>query len=412
MATTNFYLDKRHTSADGRHMIIILISSRSTTASISTKIRVSPEQWDKNKIIKHPNASILNANINALKNKIDRKIAVLSLRDDFPTMTATQIKREVEGRNKNTGKPIHNLLSDLFSDYISLGMRSNTRNIYETTLKKLISYKGNGVKIDEVDYEFVVGFDKFLSRTQGINGKAIYLRAFKTICNYARKLKLITDYPFENFSIKHEPTKKKSVVVEKLREFYNYPVKSARIEKFRDIFFLSFYLIGVNSIDLLLARKYALKNGRFEYIRHKTSKKYSIKVEPEAMEIFKKYEGKNYLLDIMDTYKSYRNFQHMSNHLLKEVGPVSWEMVPNEENMFDAPKVVPVVKPLLPTISSNSARHTWATLASELDIPIDVISQALGHSGMNRTTLIYVKFDQKKIDDANRKVIDYFLQKK
>ena len=47
-------------------------------------------------------------------------------------------------------------------------------------------------------------------------------------------------------------------------------------------------------------------------------------------------------------------------------------------------------------------------LAYEVGVPIDIISQALGHSMGNRTTLIYVKPDQAKVDEANRKVIDYF----
>jgi integrase len=52
------------------------------------------------------------------------------------------------------------------------------------------------------------------------------------------------------------------------------------------------------------------------------------------------------------------------------------------------------------------ARHTWATLASDLDSPKDVIVAALGH-GATTTTDIYIDFDRKKVDIANRKVLDY-----
>jgi integrase len=57
-------------------------------------------------------------------------------------------------------------------------------------------------------------------------------------------------------------------------------------------------------------------------------------------------------------------------------------------------------------LTSYSMRHTWATLAAELDIPKETISAALGH-GKKTVTDIYIKFDRKKIDEANRKVIDY-----
>jgi hypothetical protein len=42
-----------------------------------------------------------------------------------------------------------------------------------------------------------------------------------------------------------------------------------------------------------------------------------------------------------------------------------------------------------------------------VDIPKDVISLALGHSFGCDVTDIYIDFDRDKIDEANRKVIDY-----
>jgi hypothetical protein len=57
-------------------------------------------------------------------------------------------------------------------------------------------------------------------------------------------------------------------------------------------------------------------------------------------------------------------------------------------------------------ISWYYARHTWATIAAELDISDDIIALALGH-GKKTVTDIYIKRNLKKVDDANRKVIDY-----
>ena len=67
-----------------------------------------------------------------------------------------------------------------------------------------------------------------------------------------------------------------------------------------------------------------------------------------------------------------------------------------------------VRQPLFPKISTYWARHTWATIAASLDISRDVIAHGLGH-GNNTVTDIYIDFDQSKVDDANRKVIDWVL---
>jgi integrase len=62
---------------------------------------------------------------------------------------------------------------------------------------------------------------------------------------------------------------------------------------------------------------------------------------------------------------------------------------------------------MIPGLTTNYARHTWATFAAELEIPMETISHALGHKIGSPITAIYIAYNQKKVDDANRKVIDY-----
>lgn len=65
---------------------------------------------------------------------------------------------------------------------------------------------------------------------------------------------------------------------------------------------------------------------------------------------------------------------------------------------------------LIASISTNisalyKARHTWATLAYHMDMPVGIICQALGHSSV-RVTETYLKpFENERVDKANRKLI-------
>lgn len=61
---------------------------------------------------------------------------------------------------------------------------------------------------------------------------------------------------------------------------------------------------------------------------------------------------------------------------------------------------------LLPT---TTHAHSWATIAYSLDVPEHIIAQALGHATAHTITSIYIKRDEKKVDKANRAVIDYLL---
>ena len=143
-------------------------------------------------------------------------------------------------------------------------------------------------------------------------------------------------------------------------------------------------LIGINTGDLIHAT--GINGDRLEYERAKTHKPYSIKVEPECLALINKYRGEKYLLNVLDTYAK-------TNH---------WTSKVNNE-------LQTIAKDLgLPKISTNWMRHSWATIAAELDIPNDTIAAAAGHS-RKTVTDIYINFDRTKIDRANRQVLDYVL---
>jgi integrase len=58
------------------------------------------------------------------------------------------------------------------------------------------------------------------------------------------------------------------------------------------------------------------------------------------------------------------------------------------------------------------ARHSWATVAAnDLGLPQDTISRALGHSFGVRVTQVYIDYDTRRVDEANRAVIDFVLGK-
>ena len=188
-------------------------------------------------------------------------------------------------------------------------------------------------------------------------------------------------------------TRKRALTIEQLRSLIKLQPETQEKTKIRDIFLLMVYLIGINTKDLLNIKE--IVNGCIEYKRFKTGKLYSIKIEPEALDIINKYRGSEYLLDI--PYRD--NFTNHLDNTLKKLGAVEYGKYNKK-----------LITPIEPKLSSYYARHTWATIASELEIPKETIAHALGHGG-NSVTDIYIDFNQKKIDEANRKVIDYILQK-
>ena len=178
--------------------------------------------------------------------------------------------------------------------------------------------------------------------------------------------------------------------------------------EYRDMFLLIIYLVGINMKDLANLTPANYIDGRIEYRRAKTGKLYSIKVEPEAAEIIERYKGKKHLLSPFDRYKSHTNYLIHLNEGLRRIGPI--EVDANGKPKYTK-NHLPIMKPIEKEITSYWGRYSWATYAADLDIPKDTISEALGHVHGSKITGVYIKFSRDKIDEANRKVIDYVLGK-
>ena len=239
-------------------------------------------------------------------------------------------------------------------------------------------------------------FDVFMAKTSpSKNSRNIHLRNIRAVFNEAIDDEITTFYPFRRLKIRPVATRKRNLKVEDLRTFINYPCEP-HAQKYLDMFKLMFMLIGINSIDLAHLKE--VRDGRIEFYRAKTNRLYSIKVEPEAMEIIEKYRGENWLLFILDHWRNHKDFTLKMNYTLKHIGPVKRSGLGGKKSY----------EPLFPDISTYWARHSWATIAASLDIPRDTIAHALGHGG-NTVTDIYIDFDQSKVDVANRKVLDWVL---
>lgn len=214
-------------------------------------------------------------------------------------------------------------------------------------------------------------------------------------------------YPFRKFKIKPEQTAKRNLSVGSLRQLFDYPVEDWQ-RRYVDFFKLTFFLIGINTVDLLACRPSDLTEGRLRYKRAKTGRIYNIKVEPEAADLIGQYHGNDLLVSFGEGITNYHNFTGKCDKGLKSIGTVEQVENPKWKEGSRKHRYVTKRNSAFPGLSIYWARHSWATIAASLDIPKETIAAALGHGG-NTVTDIYIDFDQKKVDDANRKVIDWVL---
>jgi integrase len=326
-----------------------------------------------------------------------RVVTKLKISGDIHNVSAVDIKNLIDG-NVKVKKKVGTFVST-FEDCIKGKHKENTITSYTLTLKLMKMYDPQleQKSFEDITLKYLQDFDWWLqdTRKQKQTSRNVNFRNIRSVFNAAIDSEITTNYPFRKFKLKKEQTRKRSLSVNELRTLRDYPCDDYLII-YKDMFMLMFYLCGVNAVDLFSAKPDAIRNGRLEYTRAKTGKNYSIKVEPEAQKLINKYKGKKHLLYIADK-EPYKHFLEKMSKRLKDIGPY-------ERKGYGGKKTI---KSLFPDLSQYWCRHTWASIAAELDIPKETIAAGLGHDMGNATTAIYINFNQKKVDVANRKIIDF-----
>ena len=400
MANERIILDKRRMKDDGKYPVKIYVRNMREIL-IPTQFSASDNNFENGEFTKkEPNFRAKNASLQKLLSATINEMVVLESSGRINSMDDKLLKKHLQSVlfPGKANKVESRTFIDYLDEFISTKDREGTRTCYNTTRNKILSFDPD-CTFEKMDKKWLDKFEKWMIDSgMKVNAYAIHLRNIRAVFNYAIDNEYTSLYPFRKFKIKKEETRKRSLSTVQLRKLIRYKCEPYQ-ERYRDMFVLMFYLIGINAVDLFLAKPEDVVNGRLEYKRAKTGKLYSVKIENEAMALIDKYRGENYLLNIMDEYKDYRNFLHRMGKALKEIGST-------ERKGRGGKKIR---EPLFPDISSYWSRHTWATIAAELDIPKETISEALGHSIGSDVTSIYIRFDRKKVDEANRMVIDYVL---
>ena len=389
MASAKIYLDKRSKKQDGTHPLKITISHKGATARISLGISVRSDQWNEaaGKVCQHPNKEYLNAYLLQERTAIGNALLALQQRGDFKGCTAIEVRDMVLRylHPEEEQRPV--TFAMWYAKFEKLHENPRTRAIYHATWVQIEHYDKNAsrLRFEDINKAWLEGFFASMAEhSPSVNARNIHLRNIRAAFNNAIDNGVTTCYPFRRLKIRPVATAKRNLKPQALRALFSAPVPDWQ-QKYIDIFKLSFLLIGINIGDLLELPAGADMDGRISFNRKKTRRLYSIKVEPEARAIIDKYRGTVHLLNVADGCSTYRHFANRLNLNLHAISP---------------------------SVTTYWARHSWATIAASLDIPDDTIALALGHAGANSTTSIYIERDRRKIDAANRRVIDWVLYNK
>ena len=401
MAKVTVILDKRNGDKFERFPVKIRIVAGNTNTSISTGVFV-PENCfvgDPEHALSRSfaNARQVNADIKEMYYSIVNAIVELNKKGNARAYTAADIRKYVEqGKEFRSERSF----SSTLEEYRNSRRTHNTKRTYDYTIDLLNEYsKKQTLFFEDVNFRFLTEFERWLEINKGFRGgsREIILHNIRAVYNYSinNDYVSLSLYPFRKFIIKKFSKEKEYLNESKFREILNMDFigsKKHTIELAHDIFLLSFYLCGINTIDLFNLQ--SPKNGVCSFIRQKVNntnpQQVHISIQPEAQAIIDKYKGEDHLLNFIEKYANYNSFYSNLCRYMKELA----------------------VRIKEPDCTLYWARYSWATYASKIGIPDYVISKALGHADATMAQRKYISFDWSQVDRANRRVIDYVLYSK
>ncbi len=294
-----------------------------------------------------------------------------------------------------SGKGFFSFACELIRQLEQIG-KPRTAERYTTVVNSFRRFRnGNDIPVEELDSDLMVRYENYL-KTTGVcpNTTSYYMRGLRAIYNRAVEKELtIQRSPFRHVYTGIDKTVKRAVPLSIIRKIRDLDLTHSPATDFaRDIFMFSFYTRGMSFIDMAFLKKKDLRSGILSYRRQKTGQLLSIKWEKPMQAIVDKYDtgGTPYLLPIIrsmdvDARKQYKNVAHLVNAKLRKLGEHLGLTIP---------------------LTTYVARHGWASIARSRNIPLAVISEAMGHDSEKTTRIYLASLDTSAIDKANKQIIN------
>lgn len=287
--------------------------------------------------------------------------------------------------------------------------RFGTGRNYRSTLRNISEYLGESdPSLTDIDNAWIQSYQDWLHRRQvSPNTISFYMRALKAVMRRAARQGLISGADhFDGIFTGNRATRKRAVDTEAIRRLSRLDLrKDPGLQLARDIFLFSVMTRGMSFVDIAFLRNDNITDGILTYTRRKTHRVMTIRIEPQAERIINRYRDNNRKLvfpilnrkgrqkkdagsqkdERKDEYEAYLHAIDAYNRRLLRLGRLIG---------------------LETRLTSYVARHTWATLVHKKNVPISVISAALGHASERTTTIYLADIDNHEIDAANKLLID------
>lgn len=378
----------------GKHTIRIAVTHSGQTRYIPTDVVIDNDSEFKNgKIVKRPDKTALNLKLIKTLNTYEERAERIQYID---VLSCSQLVQMLKG--PAIGEK-HRTFADIANEFLSQiddTENKNSHRLYNQIIKRYLAYAGEQTMMEQITPLRINDYIRTLQKTKlsqtSIN---IYITHLKVIINYAKKLRYVNFEVDPFITAKIPPAKKRDtfITVEQVRRIRDAELTTHNMYVLRDIFMLTYYLAGMNLIDIL---EYNFMNKtEIKYIRKKTRNTkegdsvVNFTIPDEAKPIIARYMDKKSGKLVFGRYASYTSCYNLLTRKIKELAKVG-----EIDHYF----------------TLYSARKSFVQHGFNLGIPLSTLEYCIGQSMKeDRPIFNYVSIMKEHADKAIRKILDNLL---
>ncbi|WP_405330770.1 site-specific integrase [Leeuwenhoekiella sp. LLG6367-2.1] len=390
--SVRFVISLAKTNKSGYSPVSCRLTFKKSRKAFATGLAIQPERWNAKKqeaIGRSQEALFLNTQLSFIKEKIRK--ALLSNQLKGVEFTVNEIFDTYTGKKTKKKEDVINYFKSYLKDQsylVGKDIKQVTWNKFnyvcsdvEAFIKR--KHKKSDIALEELNLQFLSDFEYYLKTVK--NQKQVTIN--KSIQRFRKPIKeavakgYLDKDPFLLYKARR--TKKEVVFlsVEELNKLEQFEFSQPRLCLVRDLFVFCCYT-GLAYLEMSNLKYENLIKGFdgniwIQMNRQKTDKPLSVPVLPKANEIITKYKNESdYVLPKFSNQKI--------NSYLKEITGILG---------------------INKTITHHTARKTFAsTVLLYNDVPIEIVSELLGHSSIQITQNYYGKVVQKKVAEAMQRL--------
>ena len=365
------------------------------TRYINLGVSTKAEYWDFGKNQPKPTCPNRELIEKLISNKISEvKSKIVELKSEDKEFSATTLVENVS----NPSKII--TVGELFRQHIHCleeEKRTGYRLSIQQTYNSLLKFnKHLDIPFSDMDCNWLRRYETWLRKqNKSENTIGIRFRNIRMIFNLAMDMELVKseNYPFKKFKVSklYQETVKRALSKGEILTVIDYPTagKDFYTKLAINLFTFSYFMGGINFVDMAYLTERNVIDNRLIYHRRKTGKLINLPMQQRAYMVLKEYKKSNeaYLFPILSS--RHKTEQLRLNRLHKVITKVNKALKSIGEELH-----IPI------KLTTYVARHSYATVLKRAGVSTSIISESLGHSSEKVTQIYLDGFENSQIDKA------------